>query len=95
MNHRQQQYIDMLKEAAPYSKKTIWWFRAAGLITLGVLGGGYWALFMAVGGHLSLWMVMIAELVGVAVMVAALAASLRSRRQDIERYRASQMQGGE
>lgn len=94
MNDKRRLYMDMLKEAAPYSKKTVLWFRAAGLITLVVLGAGYWALFMAIGGHLPLWMVMLAELAGLVLMVGALAAALRSRRKDIERHRASQPESG-
>ncbi len=87
MNNRSNRYLDMLKEPAPYSRKTVLWFRLAGFVTLIVLGAGYYALYLAVAGRLAIWLVMLAELVGVILMVGALALALKSRQYDIARHK--------
>lgn len=86
MTKPQHQWDDLLKQDAPYSHKTIWRFRLAGVITVIALGVGYWAVFQALAGRLSLWMVMIAELIGLGVMLGALGAAFKSRKNDIRQH---------
>jgi hypothetical protein len=78
--------MDLLKQEAPYSRATIWRFRLAGILTVLALGVGYWAIFRALSGRLSLMAVMGTELGGLIVMVASVAAALKSRQLDIRRY---------
>ncbi len=86
MNKPPYSWMELLKQEAPYSRGTIWRFRLAGLLTVLALGIGYWAIFRALSGHLSLIAAMGTELFGLIVMVVSVAASLKSRQKDIRRY---------
>jgi uncharacterized BrkB/YihY/UPF0761 family membrane protein len=79
-------WLELLKQEAPYSHRTIWLFRLAGLLTVVALIIGYWAIFRALSGHLPLMAVMGTELAGLIIMIGSLAAAFKSRQADICRY---------
>ncbi|OLZ08506.1 hypothetical protein [Sulfobacillus thermosulfidooxidans] len=86
MGKPQHPWIDLLKQDAPYSKKTIGRFRWAGIVTVLALGLGYWAIFRALSGRLSLFIVMGIELLGLLVMLGALGMAIKSRQDDIRQH---------
>jgi hypothetical protein len=75
-----------LEHPAPWSKRTINWFRVAGLVTLAMVVVSYLLLFWAIQGKVAIWAAFGGEGVALAVIASVVAGALSSRRRDVQKH---------